>query len=74
VQIGPSLDVRQKTILEEAGGATVRVDVPELPEALPRFTVKATVEITLKDGSKKEYTKEVEIDVREGGVMPENEH
>jgi len=37
--------------------------VPKLPEALPRFTVKATVEVTLNDGSKKEYTKEVVIDV-----------
>jgi hypothetical protein len=37
--------------------------VPKLPEALPRFTVKATVEVTLNDGSKKDYTKEVVIDV-----------
>jgi len=51
------------TILEDAT-ATVREDVPKLPDALPRFTVKATVEITLKDGSKKKYTKEVAIDVR----------
>ena len=36
------------------------------------FTVKATVEVTLKDGSKKVYAKEVEIDVRDGGVKPEN--
>lgn len=58
-----SLDVKQKTILDDAAGVTLRVEAPNLPEALPRFTVKATVEVTLKDGSKKEYTKEVEIDV-----------
>jgi hypothetical protein len=34
------------------------------PNALPAFTVKATVEVTMKDGGKKVYNKEVEIDVR----------
>ena len=57
------------TILPDAT-ATVREDVPKLPDALPRFTVKATVEVTMKDGSKRKYTKEVEIDVRDGGVKP----
>jgi hypothetical protein len=33
--------------------------------------VKATVEVTMKDGSKKEYSKEVVFDVRDGGVKPE---
>ena len=62
---GPTaMDVGKQTILEDAVGATVRVDVPELPGALPRFTVKATVEVTMQDGSKRSYTKEVEIDVR----------
>ncbi len=41
--------------------------MPKLSNALPLFTVKTIVEVTLKDGSKKEYTKEVKIDVREGG-------
>jgi len=59
-----SLNVKQKTNLEDAAGVAVRQDLPKLPGALPRFTVKATVEVTLKDGSKKVYTKEVEIDVR----------
>ena len=44
----------------------------DLPDALPRFTVKATVEVTLEDGSKREYTKEVEVDVRDDGFKPEN--
>ena len=56
-------DCKGGTILEDATAA-LRVEVPKLPHALPRFTVKATVEVTLKDGSKKEYAKEVEIDVR----------
>ncbi|MDP6543962.1 MAG: hypothetical protein QGH60_08205 [Phycisphaerae bacterium] len=59
-----SLDVKKKTILEDARGSALRVEVPKLPDALPRFTVKATAEVTMKDGSKKKYTKEVEIDVR----------
>ena len=57
------LDVWKATILEDAKTAVLRIEVPKLPDALPRFTVKATVEVTMKDGSKKEYTKEVEIDV-----------
>ena len=65
------LDVKQTTILEDATGVRRRIEAPKLPDALPRFTVKATVEVTLKDGSKKVYTKEVEIDVRDGGVKPE---
>ncbi len=65
------LDVWQATILEDATSVRRRIEAPKLPDALPRFTVKATVEVTLKDGSKKVYTKEVEIDVRDGGVKPE---
>ena len=59
-----ALNVENKTILEDAADATMRWELPELPAALPAFTVKATVEVTMKDGSKKEYSKEVEIDVR----------
>jgi len=62
-----ALNVKTKTILLDATGASVKVEAPKLPDALPRFTVKATVEVTMKDGSKKKYTKEVEIDVRAGG-------
>jgi len=58
------LDVWKATVLEDATRSALRVEVPKLPDALPRFTVKATVEVALKDGSKREYTKEVEIDVR----------
>ena len=58
------LDVWKATVLEDATTSALRVEVPKLPDALPRFTVKATVEVTMKDGSKKEYAKEVEIDVR----------
>ena len=34
--------------------------------------MKATIEVTLEEGSKKVYAKEVEIDVRNGGIKPEN--
>jgi hypothetical protein len=57
------LDVWEATVLEEATNSALRIDVPKLPEALPRFTVKATIEVTMKDGSKQEFTKEIEIDV-----------
>ena len=39
------------------------VTIPRLPESLPKFDVTATVEITLKDGSKKTYSKTVNIDI-----------
>jgi len=69
---GPTaLNVKKTTILEDAVNVILKNEVPKLPDALPRFTVKSTVEVTLKDGSKKVYTKEVEIDVRDGGVKPE---
>jgi len=58
------LDVWKATIMEDVADVRLRSEVPKLPDALPRFTVKATVEVTLKDGSKKVYTKEVEVDVR----------
>jgi len=58
-------------MLEDYASVTLKNEVPKLPDALPCFTVKATVEVTMKDGSKKEYTKEVEIDVRDGGVKPQ---
>ncbi|MHC4691301.1 MAG: hypothetical protein ACYS67_01075 [Planctomycetota bacterium] len=58
------LDVWNAAVLEDAAGVRRRIDTPKLPDALPRFTVKATIEVTLKDGTKKVYTKEVEIDVR----------
>jgi len=64
------LDVWKATVLEDVADVRRRIEVPELPDALPRFTVKATVEVTMKDGSKKKYMKEVEIDVRDGGVKP----
>ena len=69
----PPTDVKigEVTFLAEAVDVKRTISIPKLPDALPRFTVKATVEVTLKDGSKKKYTKEVEIDVRAGGLKPE---
>jgi hypothetical protein len=70
----PPADVKigKVAFLGEAVGVKRTVTIPKLPDALPRFTVKATVEVTLKDGGKKVYSKEVEIDVRTGGGKPEN--
>ena len=50
-------------MLEDVTEVRRRIEVPELPGALPRFTVKATIEVTLKHGVKKEYTKEVEVNL-----------
>ena len=36
--------------LEDAKSAALRIEAPKLPDALPQFTVKATVEVTMKDG------------------------
>ena len=60
-----SLDVRKTTILKEAISARLIHEVPKLPESLPTFTVKTTVEITLQGGEKKNFTKSVDIDLRE---------
>ena len=51
-------------VVEDAASAVLRVEVPKLPDALPRFIVKATVDVTMKDGGRKAYVKEVEIDLR----------
>ena len=58
------LDVWKTSILEDAKSATLRIEAPKLPDALPKFTVKATVELTMKDGAKKKYTKEVQVEVK----------
>jgi hypothetical protein len=58
------LDVWQAAVLENAAKVHRRIQAPRLPEGLPRFTVKAAIEVTLKDGTRKVYTKDVEIDVR----------
>jgi len=66
----PVLDIKKKTILADYAGVILKNEVPKLPDALPHFTVKSTVEVTMKDGSKKKYTKEVVIDVRSRGAKP----
>ena len=38
-------------------------DIPKLPDALPKFKMKTTIEVTREDGGKKLYAKEVEIDL-----------
>ena len=58
------LDVWQATVLEDVADVRRRIEAPRLPDALPRFTVKATTEVTLKDGSRKLYSKAAEVDVR----------
>ena len=58
------LDVWQAAVLEDVAAVRRRIEAPKLPDALPRFTVKATIEVTLKGGGKREYAKAVEIDVR----------
>jgi hypothetical protein len=58
------LDVWKATVLEEATSSALRVEMPNLPDALPRFTVTATVEVTMKNGSKREYAKQIEVDVQ----------
>ena len=60
-----SLKVETTTIHEK--GLTTRLihEVPQLPDALPQFTVKTTVEVTLEGGQKKLYAKEVKFDLRD---------
>ncbi|MDP6545834.1 MAG: hypothetical protein QGH60_17765 [Phycisphaerae bacterium] len=64
------VEIGEVTFLADAVDVKRTITIPKLPDALPCFTVKATVEVTLKDGGKKLYTKAVEIDVRTGNVKP----
>jgi hypothetical protein len=59
-----SLDVRKTTVLGDALSARLVHEVPDFPGALPEFTVKSTVEVTLGGGQKKRYQKSVHIDLR----------
>ena len=60
-----SLDVRNITIHKDAAGSRLIHEIPKLPGALPKFTVKTTVEVTLEGGKKKLYEKSVTIDLHE---------
>jgi hypothetical protein len=59
-----SLDVTKTTVLADAVSSRLIHEVPKLPDALPKFTVKTTVEVSLKGGRKKLIEKAVEIDLR----------
>ena len=43
---------------------SLRKELPIIPSALPKFDIKASVEVVLKDGSKKVYDKTATIDLR----------
>ncbi len=55
--------IGKQTKLEDVVDVKRTITIPKLPEALPKFDVTATIEITLEDGSKKTYTKTVNIDI-----------
>ncbi len=55
--------IGKQTKLEDVVDVKRTITIPKLPEALPKFDVTATIEITLEDGSKKTYTKTVHIDI-----------
>ena len=55
--------IGKQTKLEDVVDVKRTINLPKLPDALPRFDVTATVELTLEDGSKKTYTKTVNIDI-----------
>ena len=57
------INIGEVTFLAAAVDVKRTITIPKLPEALPKFDVTATVEITLKDGSKKTYSKTVNIDI-----------
>jgi len=59
-----SLKVGTTTIHENGVITRLIHEVPTLPDALPQFTVKTIVEVTLEGGGKQLYEKEVAIDLR----------
>ena len=59
-----SLDVRKVSILGDAVSSRLLHEVPKLPGSLPTFTIRTTVEVTLRDGRKKRYTESTNFDLR----------
>ena len=59
-----SLDVRTTSILDDAVSSRLLHEVPELPDALPAFTVRTTVEVTLRNNRKKHYHRSAHFDLR----------
>ena len=59
----------EKADLNTMGAAILKIGHPKLPEALAIVMVKATVAVTLEDGSKKQFSKEVAVDVRDKGAL-----
>jgi hypothetical protein len=60
-----SLELGTITILKDAVRSRLIHEIPKLPDDLPKFTVKTTVEVTLEGGGKKLFEKEVAFDLRE---------
>ena len=58
-----SLHVKKTTVLNEALQAKLIHDLPSFPESLPRFTVRTTVEVGLKGGQNRRYSRSVEFDL-----------
>ena len=58
-----SLEVGSTTIIKDAVSSRLIHDIPKLPDALPKFTVKTTIEVTREGGGKKLYNKEVSFDL-----------
>ena len=54
--------IGKQTKLEDVVDVKRTINLPKLPDALPRFDVVATLELTMKDGSKKTYEKTITID------------
>ncbi|MBL49957.1 MAG: hypothetical protein CMP28_13550 [Roseibacillus sp.] len=59
-----SLDVRNTSILHDAMSSRLVHEVPELPGALPSFTVQTTVEVTLRNNRRKHYQRSAHFDLR----------
>jgi len=60
-----SLNVRSTTIIRDAVSSRLIHDIPKLPDALPKFTVKITIEVNCEGGGKKLFSKEVTVDLSE---------
>ncbi|MCK5712771.1 MAG: hypothetical protein KAI25_08655, partial [Hyphomicrobiaceae bacterium] len=56
-------DIWKATMYPYVTDVKYTVDVPKLPEALPKFDVTANIEMTLGDGTKKAISHTVTIDI-----------
>jgi len=58
-----ALNVESIQVFDKVKDVKLRNEIPKFPEALPEFTIKTTIEMTMEDGSKEEIKRDTKVDV-----------